>query len=110
LTQPANLFAGIPAVLSEEVIEPLVQAGSFRLERIVSAGQATPPGLWYDQARDEWVILLTGSAGLLFESESAPLVLHPGDHVVIPAHRRHRVEWTDSTEKTIWLALHYLAE
>jgi cupin 2 domain-containing protein len=31
----------------------------------------------------------------------------PGDHVHIPAHRRHRVEWTDPAQPTVWLAVHH---
>ena len=101
----ANLFADIPAALAGELTEALVETQSLRLERIVSAEQTTPRDEWYDQEREEWVILLSGSAGLLFEGENEPLVLSPGDYVLIPAHRRHRVEWTE--EKTVWLVLHY---
>jgi cupin 2 domain-containing protein len=103
----SNLFAEIPEILSQELFEPLLRTGAFTLERIVSAGHATAPGEWYDQDRDEWVVLLAGSAGLLFEDEAEVRVLHPGDHVLIPARRRHRVEWTESGVKTVWLALHY---
>lgn len=78
----------------------------FKLERIVSAGHSTPEGEWYDQDRDEWVILLTGSAGLSFEGEDGIRAMKPGDYVLIPAHTRHRVEWTDRHEKTVWLVLH----
>jgi cupin 2 domain-containing protein len=109
LSRPLNLFAGVALVLADEQIAPLLKTASFRLERIVSTGHATPPGQWYDQARDEWVLVLRGSAGLLFEGEHAPLTLHAGDYLTIPAHQRHRVEWTDPTEPTVWLALHYCA-
>ena len=91
----ANLFAPIPPEVTEEIFQVLLETGNFRLERIVSAGQATPPGEWYDQDTHEWVVLLSGSAGLRFEDEPEPRVLAPGDHLLIPAHRRHRVEWTD---------------
>ena len=101
----ANLFADIPADLADELLESLVETSAFKLERIVSAGQATPRDTWYDQERDEWVILLSGSAGVLLEGEAEPLVLSPGDYVLLRAHHRHRVEWTE--ERTVWLALHY---
>lgn len=101
----ANLFADVPAVIADEIFEPLVETPSLKLERIVSAARATPRDAWYDQDRDEWVLLLSGSAALRFDGEGEPLVLRPGDHVLIPAHRRHRVAWTE--EKTVWLALHY---
>ncbi|MBP1687909.1 MAG: cupin protein [Deltaproteobacteria bacterium] len=96
-------------MLAGEQIVPLLETATFRLERIVSTGHATPPGEWFDQSRDEWVIVLSGSAGLLFEGDREPLVLRAGDYVTIPAHRRHRVEWTDPAEPTLWLALHYPA-
>ena len=102
-----NLFSQIPDSMDDETYEPLLKTDHIRLERIISAGQSTPHGEWYDQEMDEWVILLKGSAGLLFEGETEVFVMNPGDYVSIPAHRRHRVEWTDAKEKTIWLALHY---
>jgi cupin 2 domain-containing protein len=102
-----NLFDAISEPLPEELFETIIQTSGFRLERIVSAGQATPSGQWCDQDTDEWVILLRGRAALLFEGETKPQVLEPGDYVHIPAHRRHRVEWTEPNAKTVWLALHY---
>jgi cupin 2 domain-containing protein len=102
-----NLFAPIPPKITEEFIQVLLATGNFRLERIVSSGQATPPGEWFDQDTHEWVALLTGAAGLRFEDEAEPRVLRPGDYLLIPAHRRHRVEWTDPVTPTVWLALHY---
>ncbi|MCJ7747074.1 MAG: cupin domain-containing protein [Desulfobacterales bacterium] len=102
-----NLYSGIPESTVDEIIEPFLKTDHFKLERIISQGQKTPPGEWYDQDTNEWVILLSGSAGLLFEGETDVCVMHPGDYVHIPAHQRHRVEWTDRNQKTIWLALHY---
>jgi cupin 2 domain-containing protein len=102
-----NLFTDVGGPLAAERIDVLVDEGTVRLERIVSTGHATPPGEWYDQDRDEWVAVLRGSAGLRFEGETGEHVMRAGDHLVIPAHRRHRVEWTDSREPTVWLAVHY---
>ena len=104
-----NLFAGIARRADRELLETLVGAPGVRIERIVSTGQGTPAGEWYDQDTDEWVVLLTGRAGLRFESEAAARVLGPGDWVHIPAHTRHRVEWTDTAEPTVWLAVHHPA-
>lgn len=101
-----NLFADLPAAAAAEEIATLLAAPGFRIERIVSTGQASPPGFWYDQDYAEWVVLLRGSAALLFEGEAAPRVLGPGDYLHIPAHRRHRVEWTAPHEATVWLAVH----
>jgi cupin 2 domain-containing protein len=102
-----NLFAALPDVLPDELFVTVIETHAFMLERIVSAGHATPPGEWYDQERAEWVVLLRGSATLLFDGEEQARVMQPGDHVLIPAHRRHRVEWTDPAVKTVWLALHW---
>jgi cupin 2 domain-containing protein len=102
-----NLFADLPAHLPEELVELLVHSAGARLERIVSLAHTTPPGQWLDQNTNEWVVVLRGAATLRFEDEPDPRVLSPGDWINIPAHRRHRVEWTAKTEPTIWLALHY---
>jgi cupin 2 domain-containing protein len=106
---PLNLFADLPDRLAadEEAVQTLHETPNVRIERIVSTGQASPPGFWYDQERDEWVVLLAGSAGLRFADEPEARRLGPGDWVNIPARRRHRVEWTDSAEPTVWLAIHY---
>tara|TARA_R110002074_G_scaffold102632_3_gene221866 strand:- start:264 stop:611 length:348 start_codon:yes stop_codon:yes gene_type:complete len=103
----ANLFADLPDGRGAEVCTRLAEGGAFRLERIVSTGQATPEGAWYDQAEDEWVILLAGEAGLLIEGAAAPHTLRPGDFLLLPAHQRHRVEWTAADGETVWLALHF---
>lgn len=102
-----NLFTAIPSPLSEELVQELQRGTACKLERIVSLGHATPKDQWYDQEWHEWVVLLSGSAGLRFEDEDSIRVLHPGDWVNIPAHKRHRVEWTDAKLQTVWLALHY---
>jgi cupin 2 domain-containing protein len=102
-----NLFAHVPDRMPAEITELLLQSHDFHLERIVSAGQATPAGQWYDQDTHEWVLLLSGGAGLRFHGAPEVQVLKPGDYLNIPAHCRHRVEWTDPDRPTVWLALHY---
>ena len=102
-----NLFAAIPAARLREFCEELAAGRSFRLERIVSHGQSTPPGEWLEQERDEWVLLLQGEAGLLIHGETQPAVMRPGDYVRIPAGVRHRVEWTAPKLDMVWLALHH---
>ena len=77
-----------------------------RIERIVSTGQASPPDFWYDQPDDEFVVLLTGAARLRFQLGDIILELKPGDWVEIPAHTRHRVDWTQHHPPTVWLAIH----
>jgi cupin 2 domain-containing protein len=102
-----NLFANVANQLPDEQTLELLSARNVRIERIVSTSHATAPDEWYDQDRAEWVVLLAGSAGLIFEGESEPLLLEPGSYVHIAAHVRHRVAWTDLSVPTIWLAVHY---
>jgi cupin 2 domain-containing protein len=102
-----NLFAGIPENLPEELFETLLAVPGVRIERIVSRGHASPEGFWYDQDMDEWVVLLKGAARLQFQDSDTLLEMSPGTHVLIPAHQKHRVAWTDPTQPTIWLAVHF---
>jgi cupin 2 domain-containing protein len=102
-----NLLAELPRDLEAEQTTALAAHEKLRIERIVSTGQASPPGFWYDQAWTEWVLLVSGSAGLLFEGEAEPRVLNAGDYLLIPAHRRHRVAWTNVEHPTVWLAVHF---
>jgi cupin 2 domain-containing protein len=102
-----NLFANVAHRLPDEQIVELLSAHNLRIERIVSTGHASALDEWYDQDRAEWILLLAGSAGLIFEGESEPLLLEPGSYVHIAAHARHRVAWTDPSVPTIWLAIHY---
>lgn len=91
----------------KEIFDTLVDSGACRIERIVSSGQATPEGEWLDQSVREFVVVISGRARLRFEGENAPLWLGPGDWVDIPANRRHRVDWTDPDQPTVWLAVHF---
>ena len=101
-----NLFADIPEDLPEELIQALLSTPGLRIERIVSLGHSSPQGFWYDQDAHEWVLLLKGAARLRFQGEEL-IGLRPWSFINIPAHQRHRVEWTDPHESTIWLAIHY---
>lgn len=89
-----------------EIFDTILQSHYFKLERIISFGQASPQDFWYDQDWNEWVLLLQGSAELLFDNDEI-ITLLPGDYIDIPSHRRHRVISTDKMIPTIWLAFHY---
>lgn len=104
--QTYNIFDCLPADTSREHFETILQNSEFKLERIVSYGQASAEGEWYDQDWDEWVLVIKGSAGLRLEGEEGIRTLKPGDTVFLPAHLRHRVEWTQADSETVWLALH----
>ena len=101
-----NLLTAVEQDGGAEFVEVLAQGRRVRIERIVSAGQASPPGFWYDQPDDEFVVLLAGAAVLGFEVGDRSISLAPGDWVEIPAHIRHRVESTQARPPTVWLAVH----
>ena len=104
----ASIFADLPrSTAADEQISELLSRRALRIERIVSTGQCSPPGFWYDQPDGEWVLLLRGAARLRFADETEARELRPGDFVDIAAHRRHRVDWTDPDQPTVWLAIHY---
>lgn len=102
-----NIFADIPPPRASEAIDAILATPNIRIERIVSHGQVSPPGFWYDQDQGEWVILLQGAAALLIDGAAEPVALRPGDYFFIPPHRRHRVHWTDPAGPTVWLAVHF---
>jgi cupin 2 domain-containing protein len=102
-----NIFARISSDLPEELVETLLDAKGIRIEKIVSQGHASSADFWYDQDQHEWVVLITGAATVRFEDQDQPVELIPGDYIHIPAHRKHRVEWTTPDEPTVWLAVHF---
>jgi cupin 2 domain-containing protein len=103
---PANLFAGLPETLAEELFTELARGEHVRVERIVSKGHSSPASGWYDQQAHEWVVVLQGEATIAFENNGA-VQLRRGDHLTIPAHTKHKVTWTTPDAETIWLAVHY---
>lgn len=100
-----NLFENLPMSIPKELIQVLTANRHGRIERIVSHGHASPDGFWYDQVEHEWVIVLKGAARLQFEETTVDM--KPGDFVNIPAHKKHRVEWTTPDEPTVWLAVFF---
>jgi len=102
---PGNLFKLPNPRPATEQFDLLFPDKGVKIERIISTGQNTPPGDWYDQERDEWVALLQGEARLRFQDDRT-LNLKPGNYVLIPAHEKHRVDFTSSDPPCIWLAVH----
>lgn len=100
-----NIFGGLPQHLPQEVMETLIQAADVRIERIVSHGHASAADFWYDQPQHEWVIVLKGAARLQFKDGT--VAMNMGDYINIPAHQKHRVDWTTPDEPTVWLAVYY---
>ena len=102
-----NLLSPLPDTRAAEQADALLSRPGLRIERIVSFGQASPEGFWYDQEESEWLLLLTGAARLRFADEADARLLRPGDWLDIAPHRRHRVEWTDPASPTVWLTVFY---
>ena len=99
-----NLFKKVPGRIKKEICEVLVKRSGLSIKRILTQGQTTD---WLKQDTNEWVVLLAGSAKLLFEDGARQVSMKPGDYVQIPAGRRHRVSWTHPWQKSVWLAIHY---
>lgn len=102
-----SLLSDLPDARQAEIFQTLLEQSGLKLERIISWGQATPEGEWYDQDHDEWVLLVTGAASLQMAGESVPRQLNPGDWLYLPAHCQHRVSWTTPDRETVWLAVHW---
>jgi len=103
--QQGRLFEHLPTNMENEEFLPLFSSGTTRIERIVSSGQSSPADFWYDQDEDEFVLLVSGSAIMSIEGHDKKVELKSGDWIKLPAHRRHRVEWTSADPVTVWLAV-----
>lgn len=108
MSAPQNLFTRLPASGNEESFEVLAGHKGVRIERIVSHGQVSPAQGWYDQDDEEWVVVLRGRATIAYPNGDT-VNLAEGDWLHLPAHCRHRVQWTDPGQPTVWLAVHYPA-
>ncbi|MCP4320572.1 MAG: cupin domain-containing protein [Psychromonas sp.] len=102
----ANIFQSIPKNLEAEVFETIIKNDNIELERIISKGHKSPENGWYDQDKNEWVMVVSGSAILAFDNKP-DITLLAGDHITIPAHQKHKVTWTEPDIETVWLALFY---
>jgi cupin 2 domain-containing protein len=101
-----NLLTSLPDHIDHEQVEEVLSQPNVKIERILSKGQTSPETGWYDQDKNEWVVVLQGAGDITFE-DGDKVRLQPGDHLNIPAHRRHKVSWTDPDSVTVWLAVFY---
>ena len=101
-----NIFDDIPDNINVEIIDDLVAGENVKIERIISKGQSSPDSGWYDQAENEWVLVIKGAAILEF-ADGSKQTMKAGDHISIAAHEKHRVQWTEPDTETIWLAVFY---
>ena len=99
------MFANIPATIPTEIFESLIQTDTIKIERIISKGQQSAEGYWYDQDQAEFVLVLQGQARIQFETHTVDL--NAGAYLNSAAHQKHRVAWTTPTEETLWLAVFY---
>lgn len=102
-----NLFK-LPELLpAEEWVQILTEVPGLRIERIVSSGQVSPDGFYYDQEEDEWVAVLQGEACIQYPLENGKreVRLSAGDFLFLPAHQRHRVSFTSERPPCIWLCV-----
>jgi cupin 2 domain-containing protein len=102
----ANIFENIPAELPNEIFSDIIKTEKLRVERIISKGHTSPDTGWYDQAENEWVIVLSGYGVIEFNNGNK-VMLKQGDYLHINAHNKHRVIETSMDEPTVWLAIFY---
>lgn len=101
-----NIFSNIPDSIPEEIFEDIISTEGVRIERILSHGQGSPETGWYDQAENEWVLVLRGQGVIEYESGQV-VTLSAGDYINIRAGEKHRVVSTSAEEVTVWLAVFY---
>jgi len=103
----SHFLAEVALSSTQEIFDVLVETSGIKIERIVSTGQQTPAGEWYDQDWDEWVMVIKGHGRLRIDGQDELIEMRDGDFIQLPAHCRHRVEWTDPDQPTVWLAIHF---
>jgi cupin 2 domain-containing protein len=100
-----NLFTLSAKHKDGELHTTLAHGNGFMIERIVSWGDVTPEGSWYDQDHDEWAVVVQGY-GVLEDETGGQIKLGPGDSHFLPAHMKHRVAATSHEPPCIWLSVH----
>lgn len=105
--QKGNIFSEIPTSIPKEVFNSIIDKDGIKIERIISKGHTTEKDKWYNQEKNEWLIMLKGKAELLFKNNNQIIKMKKGDYLNISAHTEHRVTKTSKKEETIWLTIHY---
>jgi catechol 2,3-dioxygenase-like lactoylglutathione lyase family enzyme len=94
-----NLYRDIANPAAGERHEELATIRNVSIERIASSRLTEPKA--YDQAFDEWVVLLRGRARLEVSGDTVNLDI--GDYVLLPARAQHRV--LETSADALWLAI-----
>jgi len=102
---PENIYNSPGKSDAQEIIEVIADMDDARIERITTLKPYTGPGEWYDQQKDEWVILLSGNAEIEIKGQGT-IELFSGDYIFLPAHCHHRVTRTSTDPPSVWLAIH----
>ncbi len=102
-----NIFCNINNNQEKEVFNTIIRSSPVTIKRIISCGQSTPGEKWLKEKKNEWVILLKGSAALKFMNKKSLVILKKGEHVFILAGLKHRVEYTGRKQETVWLAVYF---
>lgn len=100
-----NIFDEIIVDKNEESFFEIFKNDIIKVEKIVSNGQKSPENFWYEQEKNEYILLLDGFAILEFEDKE--IELKKGDCINICAMQKHRVKFTSQDEPTIWFAVFY---
>lgn len=82
-----------------ESFQTLLEHKNIKIQKILSCDYKN--GHWYEQAEDEWVVLLQGEATLEYSDSTQKL--SSGDFIFIPRTTKHRVVHT--SKDALWLAL-----
>ena len=98
-----NIFTPVSLAAAGEEFLTLFENPSVKIERIVSHSHSSPENYWYDQADDEWVVVLRGTAILEF-ADGELLTMNVGDSVTIGRHageQRARVERDQTARRSV---------
>ncbi|MDR2007096.1 MAG: cupin domain-containing protein [Acidaminococcales bacterium] len=100
-----NIFECFQGNNGKEITEELFRLKEGRVARIISTGQKSAPGFWYEEKEDEWVIVLLGE-GEIEWPDGRRKFLKAGDWLFLPALEKHRVAYTSACPPCVWLAVY----
>ena len=60
-----NLLSNLPDQIDDEIFETIINSEGCKIERIISKGHHSPDNYWYDQEKNEWVMVLMSCVTIL---------------------------------------------